>query len=218
MNGADMRIENMLGGGAMPVIAILRGVRPAEVLGIGEALLAAGIRMMEVPLNSPEPLASIGLLADAFCSQALIGAGTVLAAAEVESVAAAGGRLVVCPHTDVAVIGRAVELGLDCLPGIMSPTEAFTAVFAGAAHLKLFPAASVGQAHLKSLREVLPRHSRIWAVGGTGAHDLALWLAAGAAGIGVGGALYKMGDTPQQVRERAIALRAAWAGPDPTRA
>ena len=213
-----MRIEDMLSGGAMPVVAILRGVRPAEVLGIGEALLAAGIRMMEVPLNSPEPFVSIERLAGAFGSHALIGAGTVLAGAEVERVAGAGGRLVVCPHTDVAVIGRAIALGLDCLPGVLSPTEAFTAISAGAGHLKLFPAASLGQGHLKALREVLPRHSRIWAVGGTGAHDLAIWLAAGAAGIGVGGALYKAGDTPQQVRERAIALRAAWAGPGTNRA
>ncbi len=208
----------MLNGGAMPVIAILRGVRPAEVLGIGEALLAGGIRMMEVPLNSPEPLLSIERLAGAFGSQALIGAGTVLAGAEVESVAAAGGRLVVCPHTDVAVIGRAVALGLDCLPGFLSPTEAFTAISAGAEHLKLFPAAGVGQAHLRALREVLPRHSRIWAVGGTSALDLTVWLAAGAAGIGVGGALYKAGDTAQQVRERASALRAAWAGTGTKRA
>lgn len=207
-----MRIEDILEEGAMPAIAILRGVKPAEALGIGEALLAGGIRMLEVPLNSPEPLVSIERLAVAFGSRALIGAGTVLSAAEVEAVGAAGGRLIVSPHTDAAVIGRAVALGLDCLPGFLSPTEAFTAISAGATHLKLFPAVSLGQGYLKALREVLPRHSRIWAVGGTGAHDLAAWLAAGAAGIGVGGALYKAGDTPQQVLERAIALRTAWSG------
>lgn len=206
-----MRIEDILERGEMPVIAILRGVGPADALAVGEALLAGGVRMMEVPLNSPEPLVSIERLAGAFGSQALIGAGTVLCATEVERVAAAGGRLIVCPHTDPTIIGRAVALGLDCLPGFLSPTEAFTAVSAGAVHLKLFPAAGLGQGHLKAVREVLPGRSRIWAVGGTGAHDLAAWLAAGAAGIGVGGALYKAGDAPQRVLERAIALRTAWS-------
>lgn len=206
-----MRIEDILAAGAMPAIAILRGVKPTEALDIGEALLAAGIRMMEVPLNSPQPLLSIERLAGAFGSQALVGAGTVLSGAEVEGVAAAGGRLIVCPHTDAAVIESASALGLDCLAGFLTATEAFTAISAGAVHLKLFPAASVGQGYLQALRDVLPRHSRVWAVGGTGAHDVAAWLAAGAAGIGVGGALYKAGDAPQQVLERALALHTAWS-------
>lgn len=208
-----MRIEDILDRGEMPVVAILRGIGPADALGVGKALLTSGVRIMEVPLNSPEPLVSIERLAGAFGSEALIGAGTVLRATEVERVAAAGGRLIVSPHTDPAVIGRALALGLECMPGFLSPTEAFTALGAGATHLKLFPAAGLGQGYLKALREVLPGHSRIWAVGGTGAHDLADWLAAGAAGIGVGGALYKAGDAPQRVLERALALRTAWSGP-----
>jgi len=206
-----MRIRDILDAGELPVVAILRGLRPAQAVSIGEALLAGGIRIMEVPLNSPEPLASIERLAGAFGSRALIGAGTVLAAAQVASVAAAGGGLIVSPHTDPGVIARAVELGLDCLPGCLSPTEAFTAIAAGATDLKLFPAASLGQGHLKALREVLPREVRVWAVGGTGAHDLAAWLAAGATGIGVGGALYKPGDAPHTVLRRAGALRSAWS-------
>jgi 2-dehydro-3-deoxyphosphogalactonate aldolase len=207
-----MRMRHILDSGQLPVIAILRGLRPTEAVAIGEALLAGGIRIMEVPFNSPEPLASIERLARAFGAQALVGAGTVLSAAEVESVASAGGRLIVSPHTDADVIARAIALGLDCLPGCLSPTEAFAAITAGATDLKMFPAASLGQGHLKALREVLPRQVRLWAVGGTSAHDLTAWLASGASGIGVGGALYKAGDMPQQVLERAIALRTAWRG------
>lgn len=206
-----MTLQDILDGGAMPVIAVLRGLQPAEAVGVAEALLAGGIRIMEVTLNSPEPLRSIERLSAAFGSRALIGAGTVLRGAEVESVAAAGGRLIVSPHTDAEVIGRSVGLGLDCLPGFMTPTEAFTAIAAGATDLKLFPASSVGQGHLRALREVLPRRIRVWAVGGAGAHDLAAWLAAGADGIGVGGSLYRAGHVPQQVLERAIALRRAFS-------
>lgn len=205
-----MRIRQVLDSGQLPVIAILRGLRPVEAVSIGEALLAGGIRIMEVPLNSPEPLASIERLAAEFGTRALIGAGTVLSAAQVRSVATAGGGLIVSPHTDADVIARAVALGLDCLPGCLSPTEAFTAIAAGATDLKLFPAAASRQGHLKALREVLPQEVRVWAVGGTGAHDFTAWLAAGASGIGVGGALYKPGDPPQAVLQRAIELRTAW--------
>jgi 2-dehydro-3-deoxyphosphogalactonate aldolase len=206
-----MNIRHILDSGQLPVIAILRGLRPVEAVSIGEALLAGGIRIMEVPLNSPEPLASIERLMTEFGERALIGAGTVLSAAQVESIASAGGRLVVSPHTDAEVIKRAVALGLDCLPGCLSPTEAFTAAAAGATDLKMFPAATVGQGHLKALREVLPHQVRLWAVGGTGTHNLAAWLAGGASGIGVGGALYKAGDGSQQVLQRAIELRNAWS-------
>lgn len=205
-----MTIQQTLDSGAAPIIAILRGIKPEQAAPIGEVLFESGIRIMEVPLNSPEPLLSIERLAGSLGTRALIGAGTVLSSAQVESVAAAGGRLIVSPSTDPAVIRRAVEFGLECLPGFMSATEAFAALAAGASQLKLFPASSLGQGHLRALREVLPPGSRIWAVGGTGAHDLSTWLAAGAAGIGVGGSLYRAGDSAQQVRERALALAAAW--------
>ena len=205
-----MSIQRVLDSAQLPVIAILRGLTPADAAGVGEALIDGGIRIIEVPLNSPDPLSSIERLAAAFGSQAVIGAGTVLSVAEVDSVAAAGGRLIISPHTDAGIIGRAVTLGLDCLPGFMSATEAFGAISAGATDLKLFPAASLGQGHLKALREVLPRQVRLWAVGGTGAHDFNAWLTSGASGIGVGGSLYKAGDTPQRVLARAIALRDAW--------
>lgn len=207
-----MRIQNILDGGQPPVIAIRRGLRPAEAVAIGEALLSGGIRIIEVPFNSPEPLVSIELLASRFGMEALIGAGTVRSVAEVESVASAGGRLIVSPHTDAEVIARAVVHKMDCLPGCLSPTEAFTAIREGATDLKIFPAATLGPGHLRALREVLPRNVRVWAVGGTSANDLAAWVAAGACGIGVGGALYVAGDMPQQVRERAIALRSVWWG------
>lgn len=195
---------------APPVVAILRGLTPSEALDVGKALLEEGIRVLEVPLNSPDALASIARLTGAFGEEALIGAGTVMSEREVIEVAAAGARLVVSPNTHAGVIGRAVELGLECLPGFLTATEAFTALAAGARQLKLFPAASVGPAYVKALREVLPVTTGVWAVGGTGAHDLASWLEAGAVGIGVGGALYRAGDSAQRVRERARALRAAW--------
>lgn len=206
----DMTMRHWSGAATPPVLAILRGVRPSEAIDIGAALLEGGIRMMEVPLNSPKPLESIARLSRVFAEQALIGAGTVLSVQDVEQVAAAGARLVVSPHTDPAVIRRTVELGLDSIPGFFTASEAFTALGAGATQLKLFPAATGGTAYLKSLREVLPHGAGVWAVGGTGAHDLAEWLAAGAAGIGVGGSLYKAGDGAPIVRERAQVLYAAW--------
>lgn len=206
-----MSLDEILEGGAVPVVAILRGLPPADAIGVGRALLEAGIRIIEVPLNSPSPLASIERLRGEFGTNALIGAGTVASVAEVDAVAAAGGSLIVSPHTDAAVIRRAVSLGLECLPGFMSPTEAFTALAAGARRLKLFPAKSLGVPHLTALRDVLPRHIEVWPVGGTGAHDIAQWLRAGARGIGVGGSLYNAGDGADRVRGRAQALRAAWA-------
>ncbi len=209
-----MTIEQFRGADTAPIVAILRGVSPSEVVDIGRALLEGGIRMMEVPLNSPQPLESIARLNAALGATALIGAGTVMSAAEVTDVAAAGARLVVSPHTDAAVISRAVALGLECLPGFLTATEAFAALAAGAKQLKLFPAASVGPGYLKALRDVLPRTAGVWAVGGTGAHDLATWLDAGAAGIGVGGALYRAGDEAQLVRTRAQALHGAWMSHD----
>ncbi len=207
-----MTLEGFTDAHTPPVVAILRGVRPSEVLDIGRALLDGGIRVIEVPLNSPESLESIARLGSAFGEQALIGAGTVTTSAEVSELAGAGARLVVSPHCDAALIRCVVARGLECLPGFLSASEAFAAVAAGATQLKLFPAASVGPGYLRALREVLPSTVGVWAVGGAGAHDLPRWLEAGAAGIGVGGALFRPGDSPQVVRDRALALQALWRG------
>lgn len=205
-----MTIDEVLEGGAPPIVAILRGVRPDEVVAIGEALIAAGVRLIEVPLNSPDPLASVAALAGAMGDRALVGAGTVLSAVAVDSVIAAGGRLIVTPNTDPSVIGRAVAQGAEILPGFATPSEAFAAIAAGAKRLKLFPAGAFGPGYLKAVREVLPASVRAWAVGGTGADNLSGWLAAGAEGIGVGGALYRPGDSAERVGTRAQALIAAW--------
>lgn len=205
-----MSLSSHLSKGAAPVIAILRGILPADALAVGEALLDSGISVIEVPLNSPEPLASIAQLQREFGADALIGAGTVLSAQQVAEVAAAGGQLIVSPNVNIEVIARARALGLESLPGFLTATEAFTAAAAGAAHLKLFPASSMGLGHLKAIREVLPRSIEVWAVGGAGAHDLSRWLHQGARGIGVGSSLYKPGDTAAVVGPRARALIEAW--------
>jgi 2-dehydro-3-deoxyphosphogalactonate aldolase len=205
-----MTIDDILNDGAPPVVAILRGVTPDTVAGIGEALVAAGIRLIEVPLNSPDPIEGIRRLVDAVGARALCGAGTVLDPDAVDAVANVGGRLIVTPNTDARVIARAVSLGLEPMPGFATPTEAFTAVAAGAKRLKLFPATGFGTGYLKAIREVLPKGTKTWAVGGTGAQNIGEWIAAGAEGIGVGGALYKAGDTAETVGERAVALVNAW--------
>lgn len=205
-----MSLQTQLRDGAPAIVAILRGVQPDEVIEIAQALIDAGIRIIEVPLNSPRPLVSIERLAATFGAQALIGAGTVLSAADADSVGAAGGKLIVSPNTNPAVIERSVSHGLDVLPGIMTPSEAFTAIAAGASHLKLFPGGSTGPAHLRALREVLPTHCSVWAVGGVGAANLSEWLSAGAVGIGVGGSLYRQGARASAVRETADKLVSAW--------
>lgn len=181
-----------------------------EALAVGGALLDAGISLIEVPLNSPEPLDSIAQMQRAFGADALIGAGTVLSAQQVAEVAAAGGQLIVSPNVNVEVITTARALGLESLPGFLTATEAFVAVAAGAAHLKLFPASSMGLGHLQAIREVLPRAIEVWAVGGAGVHDLSRWLHQGARGIGVGSSLYKSGDAAAVVGQRARALIQAW--------
>lgn len=205
-----MTIDDVLNAGAPPVVAILRGVRPDEVAEIGRGLVEAGIQLIEVPLNSPDPLEGLSRLVAAVGDRALCGAGTVLRPDEVDAVAQAGGRLLVAPNTDAAVIARAVALGLEPLPGFATPSEAFVAVAAGARRLKLFPASGFGTAYLRAMREVLPADVRVWAVGGTGADNFGDWLAAGAEGLGVGGALYRAGDTAAVVRARADALVSAW--------
>ncbi len=205
-----MNLQQLLEQGAPPIVAILRGIVPSQVQAIGSVLFDAGIRLIEVPLNSPQALESIEQLGATLPADALIGAGTVTSVAAVDAVAAAGGRLIVAPNTDTKVIARSLELGLDVLPGVMTPTEAFAAYAAGARHLKLFPASTSGMPHLKALLEVLPRDCRVWAVGGTGAANFAEWLAAGAIGMGVGGALYRAGHSPATVAANAAALMAAW--------
>ena len=203
-------IATPLARAAAPVVTILRGVPPQQVLAIGGALFEAGIRIIEVPLNGTEPLKCIALLREALKGDVLIGAGTVLRSSEVNAAADAGAQLIVSPNTDASVIARTLELGLESMPGFQTATEAFTALAAGARRLKLFPAAPLGVAHLKALREVLPHDAELWPVGGTGVHDFAQWLSAGAAGIGAGSSLFRPGDSPAEVNRRALALVAIW--------
>lgn len=186
-----------------PVVAIIRGVRPDEILDHAEALYAAGVRGVEVPLNSPDPLDSIRKLAAAWGERMVVGAGTVLSAASVEAVAGVGGRIIVSPNTAADVISRAVELGLDPAPGFSTPTEAFVALEAGARHLKLFPAVTYGPAHVKQIKAVLPPQAVVWAVGGVGPAQMAEWWAAGARAFGLGGELYRPGQAPAETAEKA---------------
>jgi 2-dehydro-3-deoxyphosphogalactonate aldolase len=195
----------------LPLIAILRGVRPGEAVAIGQALLDAGFRAIEVPLNSPQPLASIAALAAAFGERALIGAGTVLDAAAALRIADAGGRLIVMPHADLAIIRAAKTQGLLCVPGVATSTEAFAALAAGADALKLFPAEALPPAVVKAWRAVLPKDVWLLPVGGITPERMAPYLAAGADAFGLGSALYQPGLTPTEVAARARAVAAAYA-------
>jgi 2-dehydro-3-deoxyphosphogalactonate aldolase len=196
---------------ALPLVAILRGVRPDEVLELGAALVAAGFVALEVPLNSPEPLASIARLQAAFGGRALIGAGTVTAPAQVGEIAAAGGRLIVMPHGDPAVIRAAKAAGLLCVPGVATPTEAFAALAAGADALKLFPAEALPPAVVKAWRAVLPGEVWLLPVGGIAPATMAPYLAAGANGFGLGSALYRAGMGAAEVGKRARSFVEAYA-------
>lgn len=193
-----------------PIIAILRGIRPDEAVPIGAALIDAGIDRIEVPLNSPDPLDSIARLADAFGSRALIGAGTVLTPDQVRQIHAVGGRLIVSPNFDADVVAEAASLRMKSYPGVFTATECFAALKAGADGLKIFPAFKLGSDGLKALRDVLPKDCPVYAVGGVGVDDLAEWMAAGASGFGIGGALYRPGATPDQIFETARAFVAAY--------
>ena len=186
----------------LPLVAILRGVRPDEAVAIGRALFDAGWRLIEVPLNSPEPLRSIEALVQAL-PEALVGAGTVLTPAAVRDVHAAGGRMIVAPNFDAAVVRESVRLGMVSLPGVMSPTEAFAALAAGAAALKLFPAEAIAPAVVKALRAVLDPTVRVLPVGGITPANIADYRAAGASGFGIGSSLYKPGMTVAQVAVQA---------------
>lgn len=192
-----------------PIVAILRGVRPDEVEPIVEVLENAGILIAEVPLNSPEPFESIARLARRFGERMLIGAGTVRSPEQVRRVAESGGKLIVMPHADVAVVRAAKALGLLAAPGFLSPTEAFAALDAGADALKLFPAEAASPAVLTAIRAVLPSDIPIIPVGGMAPGTLRPWRQAGAAGFGVGSSVYKPGDGPAEVKAKAAALVAA---------
>ena len=193
----------------LPLIAILRGLKTAEAAEIGDVLVEAGFRLIEVPLNSPQPLDSIALLSKRF-PQAMIGAGTVLTAAEARDVASAGGELIVAPNFDRDVVAETVRLGMTSLPGIMTPTEAFAALAAGAHGLKLFPAELASPAVVKALLAVLPKGTSLIPVGGIGANNLGVWRAAGATGFGLGSSLYKPGDDAATVRAKAAAIVSAF--------
>jgi 2-dehydro-3-deoxyphosphogalactonate aldolase len=195
------------------VIAILRGVRPDEVLAIGRALIDGGIRVIEVPLNSPEPFDSIDRLVREFGSTALVGAGTVLSADDADRVADAGARLVLSPNFDASVVRRAKARGLLSMPGVATPSEGFAALAAGADALKLFPADLLGPAVLKAWRSVFPPSTPMFAVGGVGEHNLAAFMAAGATGAGIGSALYAPGIAPGELERRARRLTAIWPAP-----
>ena len=193
-----------------PIIAILRGVQPAEAVAISGVILAAGIDKIEVPLNSPSPLESISAIAEAYGDRALIGAGTVLTAVQVQQVKAAGGQLVVSPNCDPAVIAATIAAGMQSWPGIFTTSEAFTALQAGATGLKLFPSDVAGPKGLKAMRAILPVGTQVYAVGGAGPENFAEWVAASADGFGLGSAIYKPGDTPETVATKAQAIVAAF--------
>lgn len=194
----------------LPLVAILRGIRPEEVEAIADSLYTEGFRVIEVPLNSPQALDSITRLARRMPEDALIGAGTVLSTDAVRDVQQAGGRLIVMPHADVAVIRAAKASALACVPGAATPTEAFAALQAGADALKLFPAELVTPAVVKALRAVLPRDVKLLPVGGITPETMASYHRAGAAGFGLGSALYAPGMTADDVGLRARAFAQAW--------
>jgi len=187
----------------MPVIAILRGVKHDEVAEIGDAIYRAGIGIIEVPLNSPEPFKSITNLANALGKHCVVGSGTTLSTDDVKKVADAGGNITVSPDTNTNVIKKSLELNMVPMPGWATLTEAFTAYNAGARYLKLFPAATYGPGHVKGCKAVLPKDARVLAVGGAGASNAAEWLNVGVDGFGIGTELYSAGLSPDEVFNRA---------------
>lgn len=193
------------------IVAILRGITPDEVLPVAQCLLDAGISQIEVPLNSPQPLESIRLLAENYSEQALIGAGTVLNTEQVQGVADAGGTLIISPNCNPEVIRLSKQLGLTSLPGVMTPTECFAALDAGADGLKFFPAFKLGLDGFQALQAVLPEGTKSYAVGGVGAADFSSWLKAGVTGFGIGSALYKPGSNTMEVGAKAKTLVEAWS-------
>ena len=193
-----------------PIIAILRGIKPAEAVAIAGVILAAGIDKIEVPLNSPSPFDSINAIVKAYGDQALIGAGTVLTTAQVKQVRSAGGQLVVSPNCDPAVIAATIAEGMQSWPGVFTPSEALAALQAGATGLKLFPGDMAGPKGLQAMRAILPLGTQVYAVGGAAPDNFSKWIEAGADGFGIGSAIYKPGDTTETVAAKAQAIVAAF--------
>jgi 2-dehydro-3-deoxyphosphogalactonate aldolase len=194
---------------ALPLVAILRGLKPEEALEVGQVIVNAGFHILEVPLNSPDPLRSIQILAEAF-PNALVGAGTVTTAQQVRDIKATGGQIIISPHLDDNVVCEAVNLGLISMPGVATPTEAFHAIALGAHGLKLFPAEMISPSVVKSMRAALPSRVRLIPVGGIGAHNMTDYRQCGASGFGIGSALYAPGKTVQAIGESAAAFVRAW--------
>ena len=192
------------------IVAILRGISPDEAIAVGQALFDAGVRVVEVPLNSPAPFLSIAKLVKEFAGRMIVGAGTVLTVQDVNMLKSAGGEICVSPDCNEVVIARAVELGMVPLPGVFTPTEAFAAIRAGATNLKLFPAEAASPAVIKAWKAVLPKNVKIYAVGGVTPENMGDWLAAGASGFGIGSSIYKPGMSVDAVREAAGKLVSAW--------
>lgn len=193
----------------LPLIAVLRGITPEEIPNVGDALVTGGFRVLEVPLNSPRPYESIALLAQRYAERCLLGAGTVLDAADVPRVREAGGRIIVMPHADLDVIRAAKAAGMVCVPGVATPTEAFAALRAGADGLKMFPAEGMPPGVLRAWRAVLPPETLVFAVGGMRPDNLEPYWVAGASGFGTGSSLYRPGASAAVVREVTLAYAAA---------
>ncbi len=195
----------------LPLVAILRGITSGEALSVGERIVAAGFKVLEVPLNSPEPFESIRLMVDAFGKDAIVGAGTVLKVEDVDRLADVGGQICISPNTNPAVIKRAKALGMISFPAFFTATEAFTAIDAGADALKLFPAELAGTKGLKALKAILPKNMPVFPVGGVEPGNMKEYLDVGAAGFGIGSSVYKPGDTAEIAFAKAKAFTDAWA-------